>query len=55
MIEKMKEKDRELARLRVENSKVMAAVMRERKVKEELRRMMEGAREDFKAQVSEAV
>ena len=51
----MKEKDRELARLRVENSKVMAAVMRERKVKEELRRMMEGAREDFKAQVSEAV
>ena len=52
MIEEMEEKDRELARLRVENSKVMAAVMRERKAKEELRRMMEGAREEFKSQVS---
>lgn len=55
MIEEMEEKDRELARLRVENSKVMAAAMRERKAQEELRRMMEEAREDFKAQVSEAV
>ena len=55
MLEEIEEKDQELVRLREENSKARAGVMRERKAKEELRRKMEEAREQFKAQVSTAV
>ena len=52
MLEELEEKDRELGRLREECSKARAGLMRERKVKEELRRRMEEAREQFTTQVS---
>lgn len=51
MLEELDEKDQELSRLREECSKARAGVMRERRVKEELRRKMEDAREQYKAQV----
>jgi chromosome segregation ATPase len=51
MLEELDEKDQELSRLREECSKARAGVMREREAKEELRRQMEDAREQFKAQV----
>lgn len=52
MLEELEEKDQELSRLREECSKARAGVARERKAKEELRRKMEEACEQFKAQVS---
>jgi predicted nucleic acid-binding Zn-ribbon protein len=51
MLEELDEKDQELVRLREECSKARAGVARERKAKEELRRNMEQACEQFKAQV----
>jgi chromosome segregation ATPase len=51
MLEELDEKDQELVRLREECSKARAGVSRERKAKEELRRNMEQACEQFKAQV----
>ena len=51
MLEELDEKDQDLSRLREECSKARAGVMREREAKEELRRHMEDAREQFKAQV----
>ena len=51
MLEELDEKDQDLSRLREECSKARAGVMREREAKEDLRRQMEDAREQFKAQV----
>ena len=53
MLEELDEKDQELSRLREECSKAKAGVARERKAKEELRRKMEDACKQFKAQVDQ--
>ena len=50
MLEELDEKDQELGRLREENSKARAGVMRERKAKEELRHKMEDTCEWSKVQ-----